>query len=100
MVGSCRERDRCAGYQQCPSGSAYIFEGQGALWVQRAKLTSPSSDLNEDFGRSAALGNGFGLVGAPEWNDDTGKVYAISGAGESWSGAAIWARSTTSTASG
>ncbi|MCH8073771.1 MAG: hypothetical protein IIA09_17705 [Proteobacteria bacterium] len=54
--------------------AAYVFEYDGANWVQRAKLTSPASCC-DGFGRAVASSGDTAVVGAP--SGAAGAVYVF-----------------------
>jgi hypothetical protein len=49
------------------SGSAYIFQGSGTQWVERAKLIPGDAAVGQWFGWSAALSGSTAIVGC--WKD-------------------------------
>lgn len=53
------------------SGSAYIFEFNGAVWNQADRLKPTDGDASDYFGMSTSLSGDLALVGAP-WDDDSG----------------------------
>ena len=55
------------------SGSAYVFEPAGSLWIQKAKLTPNDAAFFDLFGDSVAISGGAIVVGAP-WDDDAGNA--------------------------
>ena len=62
------------------SGAVYVFERTASGWVQRQRIVSDDSVLNDQFGTSVAisLGNAgldFLVVGTPRPDSGTGKVY-------------------------
>lgn len=73
------------------AGTAYVYEFDGAAWLERAKLSPPDPQEKDTFGASVALGSGRLLIGAP-YEDGTckkdcrkGKAYLFEGAGKKWS---------------
>ena len=62
------------------SGSAYIFEYDGANWNEVRKLYASDPAASDNFGRSVALDGGWIFVGS-EFDDDnalnSGSVYAF-----------------------
>jgi hypothetical protein len=46
-------------------GSAYVFEGSGSSWVQRAKFTASDGAAADNFGSSVAIRGAALVVGAP-----------------------------------
>ncbi|KPA12837.1 Dystroglycan-type cadherin-like domain protein, partial [Candidatus Magnetomorum sp. HK-1] len=60
------------------SGSAYIFKQIGSEWVQLKKLNASDADVNDYFGQSVAIDNGYALVGSKGDDDngtDSGSAY-------------------------
>ncbi len=65
-------------------GAAYVFERQGASWVQTAKLVASDGLARESFGWSvAALGDTI-VVSAIDDDDYLGAVYVFEKSGSSW----------------
>ncbi len=61
-------------------GAAYVFERSGGQWVQSAKLTDPTPQVEEIFGWSVACHGSVGLVGAQMADRpilDSGVVFAV-----------------------
>ena len=50
------------------SGSAYVFEKVGGVWMQTAKLNASDGVTNDQFGLSAAISGDTAVIGA--WSDD------------------------------
>jgi hypothetical protein len=73
------------------SGSAYVFEREGASWNQQAKLTPEDGDSDDWFGLPIALSNDgtTALIGAYFDEDpngeEAGSAYVFNNAGGSWS---------------
>ena len=67
------------------NGSAYIFKKTNDIWSQTAKLNGPASN-NAFFGKSVAILGNTVFVGAPGFNNNTGKVltYSTSDSGTTW----------------
>ncbi len=69
------------------SGAAYIFEREGAGWVQKTKLTAWDGGARDYFGLSVSIDGDYVMVGAP-YDDDkgqnTGSVYIFKRGGTSW----------------
>ena len=63
------------------SGSAYVFHGDGGVWVQEAKLTAPNGASYDRFGQAVAISGGTKVVGAYHHDggvgDDSGAAYAF-----------------------
>jgi len=63
------------------SGSAYVFERDGAgMWGEVTKLTASDDSTADFFGRSVALSGNLALVGAPFSDDvasDSGSAYVF-----------------------
>ncbi len=66
------------------SGAAYVFEKQGALWVETAKLTASDAAADDRFGWRISLSGDTALVGAYLDDDagtDSGSAYVLSVSG-------------------
>lgn len=57
------------------AGSVYVFECDGDIWIERAKLTAADAAARDKFGSSVALEGETALIGAPE-DDHTAGEYA------------------------
>jgi hypothetical protein len=60
------------------SGSAYIFKQIGSEWTQIKKLNASDPDVNDYFGYSVAIDDGYALIGSKGDDDngtDSGSVY-------------------------
>ncbi len=55
------------------SGSAYIFNRDGATWFQQAKLTASDGATNDYFGQSVSSSGDYVIVGAYSDDDDDGE---------------------------
>ncbi|MDP8210623.1 MAG: PKD domain-containing protein, partial [Candidatus Stygibacter australis] len=53
------------------SGSAYIYNYNGAEWVEQQKLTASNGDESDRFGCSVSLLEDYILIGA-SWDEDNG----------------------------
>lgn len=70
------------------SGVAYIFTRSGAVWSERATLTSADGAAGDRFGNTAAMSGNTVIVGA-QWdnvgaNNNQGSAYVFTGSGASW----------------
>ena len=69
-------------------GSAYVFVRSGETWTERAKLTTPVLDNEDDFGTSVDIDGHTIVVGAPYRNSEsapeTGAAYVYERAGRAW----------------
>ncbi len=66
------------------SGAAYVFEKQGAVWVEVAKLTASDAATGDRFGNSVSLSGDTALVGAyqdDDAGDGSGSAYVFSVSG-------------------
>lgn len=61
LISARRDDDEKAGKD---AGSAYIFERKANIWYQQAKLTGPTQQADDRFGRSVALSGDTALIGA------------------------------------
>ena len=64
LVGANGNDDVCPLDLFCNSGSAYVFEKQGPVWVQKAKLTASDAAAHDLFGSAVSLSGDTALVGA------------------------------------
>jgi hypothetical protein len=77
------------------AGSAYVFEGSGAVWTQVAKLTAgDSAAANDNFGEQIAVREGTVVVGCPKHDGPTGStnsgtVFVFERPGGGWAGATV-----------
>lgn len=83
IVGAVEDDDAGDG-----SGSAYIFERDGGLWVEKAKVFAPDGSPNGRFGDSVAMFADMAVVGA-SWGSHNGwarpgaaYVFGVAGAGD------------------
>ena len=69
------------------SGAAYVFEYDGAAWVERTTLLPPDGAAGDTFGRAVALSGDFVVAGAP-WHDvqdpNDGAAYVFRKLGNAW----------------
>ncbi|MFG0283914.1 MAG: GC-type dockerin domain-anchored protein [Phycisphaerales bacterium JB039] len=78
IVGAFMADDACFGepdpfkLQNCNSGAAYIFEFDGAGWVERAKLLASDIEQCDKFGNKVAIQGDVAVVAAA--NEGTGSV--------------------------
>ncbi|MGB2985717.1 MAG: S8 family serine peptidase, partial [Phycisphaerae bacterium] len=82
-IGSPKDDD-----QGSNSGSAYVFEWNGATWNEQEKFTASYSGPDDDFGASVSIGDDCVVVGAAKddvLDDDTGSVYVFGRRGSTWS---------------
>ncbi|MEX1024525.1 MAG: FG-GAP repeat protein [Planctomycetota bacterium] len=69
-------------------GAAYVFERDGLLWVEVAKLTPPDGASADRFGTSVAVHGSTVVVGAPLDDDggmSSGSAYVFTATGGAWS---------------
>jgi hypothetical protein len=69
------------------SGAAYIFERDGTVWTQQAKLTPSDGAAEDQFGHSVAISGDYALVGAPYDDDngaESGAAYVFKRDGTVW----------------
>ena len=70
------------------SGAAYVFEFDGAQWVETAKLVASNGEGNDRFGWSAALVGDRVVIGAVFGDNDdgasTGAAYVFEFDGAQW----------------
>ena len=87
LVGAADESvtDRC--FFGC--GAAYLYRKADETWLQEARLAAPDEGEEPNFGRSAAMGSGLAVIGAPRADCDprddeivycgAAYAYAVSG---------------------
>ena len=66
------------------SGSAYVFEKQGTVWVETATLAASDAAVGDNFGVSVSLSGDIALVGAVGDSDAgfySGSAYVFSVSG-------------------
>jgi hypothetical protein len=83
LVGAGRDDDNGSN-----SGSAYVFEFNGASWSETAKLTPADGAAFDNFGVSVSLSGDRALVGANADDDNgsnSGSAYVFDFNGSSWS---------------
>jgi hypothetical protein len=66
------------------NGAAYVFTRSGTTWTQQAKLTASDGAVGDQFGQKVALYGTNLLIGAQTLPTTTGKVYAFSFNGSTW----------------
>ena len=69
------------------TGAAYVFETNGSIWVERAKLTADDADGSIQFGFSVSIDGDYIVVGARAANSDvneSGAAYVFKRDGASW----------------
>jgi hypothetical protein len=69
------------------TGSAYIFERRGNLWVEAAKLVASDGAMDDTFGTSVALSGNRALVGSRLDGDlgfASGSAYVFDWNGTGW----------------
>jgi len=57
------------------TGSAYVFERVGGVWIQFVKLTAPDGAWEDYFGQSVSISGDTALVGAAHSNEISGAAY-------------------------
>ncbi|MFP4387576.1 MAG: putative Ig domain-containing protein [Desulfococcaceae bacterium] len=65
------------------SGSAYVFNWDGASWVQQDKQSASDGAANDRFGRSVSISGTLAIVGAPQ-HGDSGAAYLFERNGSVW----------------
>lgn len=73
------------------AGAAYIFQRDGNVWKQRAKLTSPGKKKGDHFGTGVATSRNIAIVGAPlreEGAPSAGAAYSFVNVDGAWDNAA------------
>ncbi len=70
-------------------GAAYVFDFDGAKWVETAKLLASKGEFNDNFGGSVALSGDRVVAGAPVGDNDagvdTGVAFVFQWDGAQWS---------------
>ena len=79
VVGSYMDDDMGAN-----SGSAYVYEWNGANWILVVKLTASDGAANDYFGYSVAVFGNRVVVGAYQRTSGNGKVYVFEWDGSHW----------------
>ena len=73
------------------AGAAYIFQRDGNIWKQAAKLTSPKKRKGDHFGTGVATSRNIAIVGAPlseEGGFSAGAAYSFVNADGVWNNGA------------
>jgi hypothetical protein len=74
------------------AGGAYLYEWDGANWVERGHFSPPAAATGDQFGASVALNGDMAAVGAPFGDDATassGSVHLYRFDGATWTGEAL-----------
>ncbi|KAJ5072535.1 hypothetical protein M0811_01550 [Anaeramoeba ignava] len=69
------------------SGSAYIFQQQEIMWIQKAKFVPADLNSGDYFGFSVGISNEYAIVGAPHQSVngiDSGSAYLFYNNSGSW----------------
>ncbi|KPA19081.1 hypothetical protein MHK_000701, partial [Candidatus Magnetomorum sp. HK-1] len=70
------------------SGSAYIFQGSGSTWTQRAKLKPSDGAADDNFGDYVQMSGEYVIISAPYDDNtngvDSGCAYIFQGSSSSW----------------
>ena len=74
-------------------GKVYVYSSNGPLWSQQAIISLPDGASGSLFGSSIALENTSLVVGAPENDANTGRVYVFEQLGDLWVREAVLASS-------
>lgn len=69
-----------ADYDRRAAGSAYVFQRDGSVWNQVAKLTASDGQGGDYFGGSVAISGGRAIVGT-----NMGSAYVFERSGSTWS---------------
>jgi hypothetical protein len=71
-------------YDEAYTGSCYIFTHTSEGWVEETKVLASDGEINDFFGRSVSLDDGYAIVGA--WGDSgsSGSVYVFKQIITSW----------------
>jgi len=82
IVGAYHDDDKGSG-----SGSAYIFNREGASWQQNSKIVANDGATSDSFGYAVCISSDYAIVGS-QYNDDngtsTGSAYIFKHNGEQW----------------
>ena len=71
------------------AGAAYIFQKEGAAWVEKAMLTSGDGASGEHFGESVSISGNTVVIGASNGNGNAGAAYVFVHDGTTWTQQAI-----------
>jgi len=69
------------------SGAAYIYQWDGMVWNEVAKLTAPDGATDDRFGYAVAIGGDIAIVGAYQDDDlgiESGSAYVFERVGNAW----------------
>ena len=85
IVGAPQEdHDAAGGASASNSGSAYVFELDGGVWLETVKLVASDRDLDDKFGRSVSISGDKIVVGAYLEDENTAGGGTIAGAGSAY----------------
>lgn len=72
------DEDENGNNQELSAGSVYLFENDGADWVQTKKMVSPDRANSDQYGRAVAISGNILLGGARrETSDENGENHLI-----------------------
>lgn len=69
------------------SGSAYIFYNNAGIWEQYSKLTPSDPGINDRYGSSVSIYQGYAVIGSPNDDDNgsnSGSAYIIKNESGNW----------------
>ena len=69
------------------SGAAYLFERNGATWIQGQQLMPSDISIGDQFGYAVDLVNGAAIIGSPKENrhqEDMGAAYVFVETRDAW----------------
>jgi hypothetical protein len=65
-------------------GCAYVFQRSGNSWVEQTKLTASDGAIQDNFGRSVSLCDGYAIIGAVGVETFQGAAYVFQRSGDGW----------------
>ena len=66
------------------SGSAYVFNRNGANWIEQTKLSAFDGSEYDQFGYSVSISENYAIIGTPCDDNDSGSAYIFEYNGISW----------------
>lgn len=85
IIGAWKEsHDAMGGTEMTAAGSAYIFELDGNVWSQTAKLVASDRDTDDNFGYDVSISGDKAIVGARLEDHDASGATEISSSGSAY----------------
>jgi hypothetical protein len=65
-------------------GCTYVFQRSGSSWAEQTKLTASDGVIQDNFGRSVSLCDGYAIIGATGVETFQGAAYVFRRSGDGW----------------